>query len=259
MRSEFGAERWFSRGHSALTRPRSWRAIRSETEPRSGPTAMCSRAPPLAGDAISATIATSSRVRPSATTSRSRISPRSGRGHDREWGLHRPWRHVHERHLPPIAANEAGSESLQRARVACEDRCRRGATLGAGSVVVAGLTIGAHAFVGAGAVVTHDVPSFALVVGNPARVKGWVCVCGSRLDFVQTTRMCETAAFGIPPNGNGGGDRLNRREERTRDIEPGHPSLTGTGAGSWREDPEAWSCSSGTIRIPRMNGCVARR
>jgi UDP-2-acetamido-3-amino-2,3-dideoxy-glucuronate N-acetyltransferase len=58
---------------------------------------------------------------------------------------------------------------------------RTGATLGAGVVVVCGLTIGAHAFVGAGAVVTRDVPAYAFVVGNPARVIGWACECGSRL------------------------------------------------------------------------------
>ena len=70
-----------------------------------------------------------------------------------------------------------------------------GATLGAASVVVAGLTIGAHAFVGAGAVVTRDIPSFALAVGNPARVQGWVCVCGTRLDFVQKRTQCQTCGM----------------------------------------------------------------
>jgi UDP-2-acetamido-3-amino-2,3-dideoxy-glucuronate N-acetyltransferase len=56
-----------------------------------------------------------------------------------------------------------------------------GATLGAGVVVVCGLTIGAHAFVGAGAVVTRDVPANGLVVGNPARLVGWACECGAKL------------------------------------------------------------------------------
>lgn len=70
-----------------------------------------------------------------------------------------------------------------------------GATLGAGSVVVAGLTIGAYAFVGAGAIVTRDVPSFALAVGNPARVQGWVCACGSRLEFVQASTKCESCGM----------------------------------------------------------------
>lgn len=56
-----------------------------------------------------------------------------------------------------------------------------GATLGAGVVVVCGLTIGAHAFVAAGAVVTKDVPAYGFVVGNPARLIGWACECGRRL------------------------------------------------------------------------------
>ena len=58
---------------------------------------------------------------------------------------------------------------------------KRGASLGANSVVVCGNTIGHYAFVGAGAVVTRDVPDFALVVGNPARVVGWMCQCGVKL------------------------------------------------------------------------------
>jgi UDP-2-acetamido-3-amino-2,3-dideoxy-glucuronate N-acetyltransferase len=58
---------------------------------------------------------------------------------------------------------------------------RRGATIGANATIVCGVTIGAYAFVGAGAVVTRDVPEFALVLGNPARLKGWMCRCGVRL------------------------------------------------------------------------------
>jgi acetyltransferase-like isoleucine patch superfamily enzyme len=56
-----------------------------------------------------------------------------------------------------------------------------GATLGAGVVVVCGLTIGAHAFIGAGAVVTRDVPAYGFVVGNPGRLIGWACECGTKL------------------------------------------------------------------------------
>ena len=59
---------------------------------------------------------------------------------------------------------------------------RRGATLGAGVTVVCGTTIGESSFVAAGSVVIHDVPSHALVGGNPARQLGWVCACGRRLD-----------------------------------------------------------------------------
>jgi acetyltransferase-like isoleucine patch superfamily enzyme len=58
---------------------------------------------------------------------------------------------------------------------------RDGCSIGAGAVVVAGTTIGRFATVGAGAIVTRDVPDFALVAGNPARRLGWVCACGSRL------------------------------------------------------------------------------
>ena len=57
----------------------------------------------------------------------------------------------------------------------------RGATLGANCTIICGLSIGRYALVGAGSVVLHDVPDFALVVGNPARLAGWVCVCGHRL------------------------------------------------------------------------------
>lgn len=57
----------------------------------------------------------------------------------------------------------------------------RGATIGANATVVCGHRIGAYATVGAGAVVTRDVPDHALVVGNPARVLGWVCACGERV------------------------------------------------------------------------------
>jgi UDP-2-acetamido-3-amino-2,3-dideoxy-glucuronate N-acetyltransferase len=58
---------------------------------------------------------------------------------------------------------------------------KRGATLGANCTVVCGHTIGRYAFIGAGAVVTHDVPDYALLLGNPARIAGWVCSCGVKL------------------------------------------------------------------------------
>src|SRR5213593_1802402 len=58
---------------------------------------------------------------------------------------------------------------------------RHGATLGANATILCGLTIGRFAFVGAGAVVTHDVPDFALMTGNPGRQQGWMCRCGMKL------------------------------------------------------------------------------
>jgi len=58
---------------------------------------------------------------------------------------------------------------------------KQGATLGANCTIVCGTTIGRYAFVAAGAVVTHDVPDYALVKGAPARQDGWICNCGVRL------------------------------------------------------------------------------
>ncbi len=67
---------------------------------------------------------------------------------------------------------------------------KRGSSLGANSTVVCGVTIGEYAFVGAGAVVTKDIPPYALVVGVPARQIGWVCVCGVRLDEYDSQAEC---------------------------------------------------------------------
>lgn len=70
---------------------------------------------------------------------------------------------------------------------------RRGASLGASATVVCGVEIGAWAMVGAGAVVTADVPAHGLVLGAPARVRGWVCICGRMLAGVGE-RAPETCA-----------------------------------------------------------------
>lgn len=60
---------------------------------------------------------------------------------------------------------------------------REGASIGANATLLSPLTIGRYALIGAGSVVTHDVPDFALVYGNPAQRHGWVCQCGKRLEF----------------------------------------------------------------------------
>lgn len=67
---------------------------------------------------------------------------------------------------------------------------KRGASLGANSTIVCGVTIGEYAFVGAGAVATHNVPAHALVVGVPARQMGWVCRCGLRLEMSSEEGAC---------------------------------------------------------------------
>ncbi|HYF79051.1 MAG TPA: acyltransferase [Symbiobacteriaceae bacterium] len=71
-----------------------------------------------------------------------------------------------------------------------ETRVKYGASIGANATVVCGTTIGEWAFVAAGAVVTKDVPPYALVAGVPARVKGWVCECGLGLDFEGGAATC---------------------------------------------------------------------
>jgi len=66
---------------------------------------------------------------------------------------------------------------------------KEGASLGAHSTIVCGVTIGKWAMIGAGSIVTRDVPDYALVYGNPAKIQGWVCECGQKLvdDFTATT------------------------------------------------------------------------
>ena len=68
---------------------------------------------------------------------------------------------------------------------------RRGATIGANATIICGNTLGRYSFVGAGAVVSHDVPDYALVVGNPARRIGWVCACGEKLSPGLSCSSCD--------------------------------------------------------------------
>ena len=60
---------------------------------------------------------------------------------------------------------------------------KKGASLGANSTVLCGITIGQYAFIGAGALVNKDVPDYALVYGVPARIQGWMCYCGTKLNL----------------------------------------------------------------------------
>ena len=66
----------------------------------------------------------------------------------------------------------------------------KGASIGANVTIVCGHNIGKYALVGAGAVVTKDIPDYALVVGNPARIHGYVCKCGEKLKFSDNHATC---------------------------------------------------------------------
>jgi UDP-2-acetamido-3-amino-2,3-dideoxy-glucuronate N-acetyltransferase len=69
-------------------------------------------------------------------------------------------------------------------------RVKRGATLGANSTIICGVTIGMYAMVGAGSVVKADIPDYAVVAGVPAEQIGWVCRCGTTLKFVGQRGSC---------------------------------------------------------------------
>ena len=69
---------------------------------------------------------------------------------------------------------------------------KKGASIGANATIVCGYNIGAYAFIGAGSVVTKDIPDYALIVGNPGRVVGYVCQCGNRLEELETKYKCNT-------------------------------------------------------------------
>jgi UDP-2-acetamido-3-amino-2,3-dideoxy-glucuronate N-acetyltransferase len=90
-----------------------------------------------------------------------------------------------------------------------ETLVKEGATLGANCTIVCGHTIGRFAFVGAGAVVTKDVPDYALVVGNPGRVIGYMCECGARLSFNGEEADCPACGASYEKRGG----RVERRQK----------------------------------------------
>lgn len=90
----------------------------------------------------------------------------------------------------PRAINPDGTLKAADDWQADATRVRYGASVGAHSVVLPGKQIGRFALVGAGSVVTRDVPDHALVVGNPARLVGYVCLCARKLDFEDSRASC---------------------------------------------------------------------
>lgn len=67
---------------------------------------------------------------------------------------------------------------------------KKGASIGANATVVCGTTIGQYAFIGAGSVVTSNIPDYVLAYGNPARVSGYVCKCGEKIEFINNKAQC---------------------------------------------------------------------
>lgn len=67
---------------------------------------------------------------------------------------------------------------------------KKGASIGANATIVCGVTLGEYCFVGAGAVVTRDIPAHALAYGNPAKLKGWMCKCGAKLSVKNSKSIC---------------------------------------------------------------------
>ena len=80
-----------------------------------------------------------------------------------------------------VFTNDTQPRSKRHLKTYLQTVLKKGCTLGAGSITLPGITIGRWAMVGAGAIVTHDVPDYALVVGSPARWRAWVCRCGEKL------------------------------------------------------------------------------
>lgn len=95
-------------------------------------------------------------------------------------------------------------------------RVGRGATLGANATIVCGLNIGEYAFIGAGAVVTKDIPDYALVVGNPGRISGWMCICGTKLLFSQMAAICDNCKNTFIQEG----DRVQLNSEKNIEYKP---------------------------------------
>ena len=89
--------------------------------------------------------------------------------------------------INPRSAIPRNSEEFYKRTLA-----KKGASIGANATIVCGNTLGKYSFVGAGSVVTKDVPDYALVYGNPARIQGWICECGEKLELKSDVTICKS-------------------------------------------------------------------
>ncbi|MBX7194414.1 MAG: N-acetyltransferase [Sandaracinaceae bacterium] len=107
----------------------------------------------------------------------------------------------------PRAINPDGSLKGADDWIVGKTHVHEGASIGAGAVIISGVTIGRFAMVGAGAVVTRDVDDYQLVFGNPARVHGWVTASGERVSSRSDVERANRAASHAPTPGAGGTER----------------------------------------------------
>jgi acetyltransferase-like isoleucine patch superfamily enzyme len=108
--------------------------------------------------------------------------------------------------MRPRAIHKDGSQVTLEDWSPAETLVKHGASIGAGAVILPGVTIGHWALVGAGAIVTRDVPDQGVVVGNPARLAGYVCKCGHKLTPRDGTWSCESCgeSYDLPSIENEG-------------------------------------------------------
>jgi UDP-2-acetamido-3-amino-2,3-dideoxy-glucuronate N-acetyltransferase len=92
---------------------------------------------------------------------------------------------------------------------------KRGASIGANATIVCGVTLGEYSFVGAGAVVSRDIPAYALMLGVPARRVGWMCHCGERLPDDENELRCDFCGSTYELEKRGGDEVLRSRERVT--------------------------------------------
>jgi UDP-2-acetamido-3-amino-2,3-dideoxy-glucuronate N-acetyltransferase len=98
----------------------------------------------------------------------------------------------------PRAVNPDGSPKTGHDWTLGTTLVRAGASIGAHATVVCGVTVGRWAMVGAGAVVTHDVPDYGLVYGNPARLRGFVCPCGEKMGAAKPSSEANEVSLRCP-------------------------------------------------------------